>query len=77
MKIALAQLNYHVGNFESNTEKIIDHIFTVQNCRELTWSFSPNCAVRVPGPRFFGVQGVYSVFVRKRRENDKQRHARV
>ena len=26
MKIALAQLNYHVGNFESNTNKIIDHI---------------------------------------------------
>jgi NAD+ synthase (glutamine-hydrolysing) len=26
IKIALAQLNYHVGNFESNTAKIIDHI---------------------------------------------------
>src|SRR6185312_15345714 len=26
MKIALAQLNYLVGNFESNTAKIIDHI---------------------------------------------------
>lgn len=26
MKIALAQLNYHVGNFESNTAKIIDTI---------------------------------------------------
>jgi len=26
MKIALAQLNYHVGNFESNTAKIISHI---------------------------------------------------
>ena len=26
MKIALAQLNYHVGNFESNTEKIISNI---------------------------------------------------
>ncbi len=26
MKIALAQLNYHTGNFESNTKKIIDHI---------------------------------------------------
>src|ERR1700761_4019153 len=26
MKLALAQLNYHVGNFESNTAKIIDHI---------------------------------------------------
>lgn len=26
MKISLAQLNYHIGNFESNTEKIINHI---------------------------------------------------
>ena len=26
MKIALAQLNYHIGNFESNTAKIIDYI---------------------------------------------------
>ncbi|OOQ58252.1 NAD+ synthase [Mucilaginibacter pedocola] len=26
MKIALAQLNYHIGNFESNTGKIIQHI---------------------------------------------------
>ena len=26
MKIAIAQLNYHIGNFEENTSKIIDHI---------------------------------------------------
>src|ERR1700755_1838636 len=26
MKVSLAQLNYHVGNFESNTAKIIDNI---------------------------------------------------
>ena len=26
MKIALAQLNYHIGNFESNTAKIVDSI---------------------------------------------------
>jgi NAD+ synthase (glutamine-hydrolysing) len=26
MKIALAQLNYHIGNFEYNTSKIIEHI---------------------------------------------------
>lgn len=31
MKIALAQLNYHIGNFESNTAKIIQHI---QKARE-------------------------------------------
>jgi len=28
MKIALAQLNYHIGNFEANTQKIIDTINT-------------------------------------------------
>src|ERR1035437_4561993 len=26
MKIALAQLNYHIGNFSANKEQIIDHI---------------------------------------------------
>ena len=26
MRIALAQLNYHVGNFEANTSKIIDAV---------------------------------------------------
>ncbi len=31
MKIALAQLNYHVGNFISNTQKIIDAIEKAQN----------------------------------------------
>ena len=30
MKIALAQLNYHVGNFESNTDKIISNIKTAK-----------------------------------------------
>jgi NAD+ synthase (glutamine-hydrolysing) len=31
MKIALAQLNYHIGNFESNTSKIIEHIKIAKN----------------------------------------------
>ena len=31
MKIALAQLNYHIGNFESNTAKIIEHIKIARN----------------------------------------------
>ncbi|MHA4893366.1 NAD+ synthase [Pedobacter sp. PWIIR3] len=30
MKIALAQLNYHIGNFAANTSKIIDHINLAQ-----------------------------------------------
>lgn len=31
MKIALAQLNYHIGNFEKNTSKIIDQIQKAQD----------------------------------------------
>lgn len=31
MKIALAQLNYHIGNFESNTKKIIEVIHEARN----------------------------------------------
>ena len=31
MKIALAQLNYHIGNFESNTAKIIDTLNTARS----------------------------------------------
>ena len=31
MKIALAQLNYHVGNFEQNTSKIIRSIERAKN----------------------------------------------
>lgn len=31
MKIALAQLNYHIGNFESNTNKIIEAINDARN----------------------------------------------
>jgi len=31
MKIALAQLNYHIGNFESNTNKIIEAINKARN----------------------------------------------
>src|SRR5690606_12763626 len=30
MRIALAQLNYHIGNFESNTAKIIDAVHTAK-----------------------------------------------
>jgi NAD+ synthase (glutamine-hydrolysing) len=31
MRIALAQLNYHIGNFESNRNKIIEAIATAKN----------------------------------------------
>ena len=31
MKIALSQLNYHIGNFEKNNQKIIDNILKAKN----------------------------------------------
>ena len=31
LKIALAQLNYHIGNFEGNLQKILDHIQKAKN----------------------------------------------
>ena len=52
MKIALAQLNYHIGNFESNTAKIIDHIQTArQNGADLV-VFSELCVCGYPSRDF-------------------------
>ncbi len=52
MKIALAQLNYHVGNFESNTAKIIDHIQKAkQNGADLV-VFSELCVCGYPSRDF-------------------------
>lgn len=33
MKIALAQLNYHIGNFEGNLQKILEHIQLAKNAK--------------------------------------------
>ena len=35
MKIALAQLNYHTGNFEANTQKILDSVQLVSGKADL------------------------------------------
>ena len=52
MKIALAQLNYHVGNFESNTAKIIDHIHKAkQNGADLV-VFAELCVCGYPSRDF-------------------------
>src|ERR1700749_680770 len=52
MKIALAQLNYHVGNFESNTTKIIDHIHKAkQNGADLV-VFAELCVCGYPSRDF-------------------------
>jgi NAD+ synthase (glutamine-hydrolysing) len=52
MKIALAQLNYHIGNFEANTAKIIDTLNTArQNGADLV-VFSELCISGYPARDF-------------------------
>ncbi|MDB5112668.1 MAG: synthase [Mucilaginibacter sp.] len=52
MKIALAQLNYHVGNFESNTAKIINHIKMARNNGADLVVFSELCVCGYPARDF-------------------------
>jgi len=52
MKIALAQLNYHVGNFESNTTKIIDHLKKAQQNGADLVVFAELCVCGYPARDF-------------------------
>jgi NAD+ synthase (glutamine-hydrolysing) len=52
MKIALAQLNYHVGNFESNTIKIIDNINTARKNGADLIVFAELCVCGYPSRDF-------------------------
>jgi len=52
MKIALAQLNYHIGNFESNTAKIIDHIHKARNNGAELVVFAELCVCGYPSRDF-------------------------
>lgn len=52
MKIALAQLNYHVGNFESNTAKIIDHIQKARTAGADLVVFAELCVCGYPSRDF-------------------------
>jgi NAD+ synthase (glutamine-hydrolysing) len=52
MKIALAQLNYHIGNFESNTAKIIDHINIARNNGADLVVFAELCVCGYPSRDF-------------------------
>jgi NAD+ synthase (glutamine-hydrolysing) len=52
MKIALAQLNYHIGNFESNTAKIIDYIRKAQNNGADLVVFAELCVCGYPSRDF-------------------------
>ncbi|RZA02369.1 MAG: NAD+ synthase [Sphingobacteriaceae bacterium] len=52
MKIALAQLNYHIGNFESNTAKIIQHIKKAKDNGADLVVFSELCVCGYPARDF-------------------------
>ena len=52
MKIALAQLNYHVGNFESNTAKIISHIHQAEKHGADLVVFAELCVCGYPSRDF-------------------------
>lgn len=52
MKIALAQLNYHIGNFESNTAKIIDNINIARNNGADLVVFAELCVCGYPSRDF-------------------------
>lgn len=52
MKIALAQLNYHIGNFESNTAKIIQHIQKARDNGADLVVFSELCVCGYPARDF-------------------------
>lgn len=52
MKIALAQLNYHIGNFESNTAKIIKHIEQARDNGADLVVFSELCVCGYPARDF-------------------------
>ncbi|HWZ03222.1 MAG TPA: NAD+ synthase [Mucilaginibacter sp.] len=52
MKIALAQLNYHIGNFESNTAKIIDHIHIARDNGADLVVFAELCVCGYPSRDF-------------------------
>ena len=52
MKIVLAQQNYHIGNFESNTHKIIEAIKTAKNKHADLIVFSEMCICGYPARDF-------------------------
>ncbi len=65
MKIALAQLNYHVGNFESNTQKIIDKIEVAKQLGVHLIVFSELCLTGYPPRDFLG----FSNFIKLSQEH--------
>ena len=52
MRIALAQLNYHIGNFEENSKKIIDAIRQSKEKKVDLVIFSELCVCGYPPQDF-------------------------
>ncbi len=52
MKIILAQQNYHIGNFESNTNKIIEAIISAKAKNADLIVFSEMCICGYPARDF-------------------------
>src|SRR5665213_830513 len=61
MKIIIAQQNYHIGNFESNTRKIIDAIQSAKNKNADLIVFSEMCICGYPARDFLD----FSDFINK------------
>ncbi len=61
MKIIIAQQNYHIGNFESNTSKIIDAIQSAKNKNADLIVFSEMCICGYPARDFLD----FSDFINK------------
>jgi NAD+ synthase (glutamine-hydrolysing) len=55
MKISIAQLNYHIGNFEGNTAKMIEAIKAAKNVGTDIICFSELATCGYPPRDFFGV----------------------
>jgi len=53
IKIALAQRNYHIGNFDANTQKIIDTINEARNSGAHLVVFAELCVCGYPARDFF------------------------
>jgi NAD+ synthase (glutamine-hydrolysing) len=65
MKIILAQQNYHIGNFESNTRKIIEAIQYAKNKNADLIVFSEMCICGYPARDFLD----FNDFINKCYEN--------
>jgi NAD+ synthase (glutamine-hydrolysing) len=64
MKISIAQLNYHIGNFEGNTAKMIEAIETAKNVGTDIICFSELATCGYPPRDFLEFDDFISVHMR-------------